>query len=84
MKISAEDSHKKNRFKYQANRAFILGRMKKRLPQILSGRVKISSELERILAESVKRRSQIQPDRKCKRPKMQLRYRHCKNRKTCM
>lgn len=83
-KISAEDSHKKNRYKYQANRAFILGRMKKRLPQILCGMVKVSSELERILTESVKRRSQIQPGRKCKRPKMQLRYRHCKNRKTCM
>ena len=84
IKISEEDSHKENRFKYQANRAFIIGRMKKRLPQILTGRVEVSSELDRILAESIKRRSQIQPGRKCKRPRIQLRYRHCKNRKTCM
>lgn len=73
-----------NRFQYQANRAFLLGKMKKRLVLMLCGSVGIPLELERMLQESVKRRSQIQPDRKCKRPRIQLRRRHCKNRKTCM
>lgn len=75
---------KKNKFQYQANRAFIIGRVKKYLVLILCGAKQIAGALNQILQEAIKRRSQIQPNRKCKRARMQLRYRHLNNRKTCV
>lgn len=75
---------KNNKFQYQANRAFIIGRLKKYLVLLLCGAKQIADALNQILQESVKRRSQIQPNRKCKRPRIQLRYRHLNNRKTCL
>ena len=74
----------KNKFQYQANRAFIIGRLKKYLVLMICGAKHILIGLSQILEEAKKRRSQIQPNRKCKRPRMQLRYRHLNNRKTCM
>lgn len=75
---------KNNKFQYQANGAFIIGRLKKYLVLLLCGVKQIADALNQILQESVKRRSQIQPKRKCKRPRIQLRYRHLNNRKTCL
>lgn len=75
---------KKNKFQYQANRAFIIGRVKKYLVLMLCGAKKIAAALNQILIEAIKRRSQIQPNRKCERPRIQLRYRHLNNRKTCV
>lgn len=75
---------KKNKYQYQANRAFIIGRLKKYLAIMVCGAKQISRVLNQILEEAIKRRSQIQPNRKCKRPRIQLRYRHLNNRKTCV
>lgn len=82
--ITKELKNKKNKFQYQANRSFIIGRLKKLLVLMLCGTREIASTINQLLQEAVKRRSQIQPNRKCKRPRMQLRYRHLNNRKTCV
>jgi hypothetical protein len=82
--IAEVTKNKNNKYKYQANRAFIIGRVKKYLILMLCGAKHIADALKQILQESIKRRSQIQPNRKCKRQRMQLRYRHLNNRKTCM
>lgn len=75
---------KKNKFQYQANRAFIIGRIKKYLVLMLCGAKQIADTLNQILKEAIKKRSQIQPNRKCERLRIQLRYRHLNNRKTCV
>lgn len=82
--IEKETACKKNKYKYQADRAFLIGRVKKWLVRLLFEEEDIAGKLEEIVKEASKRRSQIQPNRKCKRPKMQLRFRHLKNRKTCV
>jgi hypothetical protein len=82
--ITRELKNKKNKFQYQANRAYIIGRLKKYLVLMLCGTKQIVSALNQLLEEAIKRRSQIQPNRKCKRPRIQLRHRHLNNRKTCM
>lgn len=83
-RIAEETKNKNNKYQYQANRAFIIGRVKKYLVLMLCGTKQIAGALNQILLESIKKRSQIQPNRKCKRPRIQLRYRHLNNRKTCM
>lgn len=80
--ISRQQSGRENKFQYQSNRALIIGRMKKWLVHLLSGFADIGKKLEVLLQEAIRKRSQIQPDRKCKRPRIQLRRRHCNNRKT--
>ena len=82
--INEIQKEKKNKFQYQANRAFIIGRLKKFWVLMLCGVKPIVSMLKQILEESIKKRSQIQPNRKCERPRIQLRYRHLNNRKTCV
>lgn len=77
-----ESAGPKNRFQYQANRAFIIARLKKHLPRMLSGAEPAHGQLVLLVESAMKRRSQIQPGRKCKRPRIQLRRRHCNNRKT--
>lgn len=74
----------KSKFQYQANRSYIIGRLKKYVVLMICGAKQIAMSINQILAESIKRRSQIQPNRKCKRPRIQLRYRHLNNRKTCV
>lgn len=75
---------KKKNYEYQANRAYIIGRLKKHLARLLSGGETIPVILAQLVKEAVKKRSQIQPNRTSKRPRIQLRHRHCKNRKTAM
>jgi hypothetical protein len=82
--IARKLKNKKNKYQYQANRAFIIGRLKKYLVLMLCGAKPIDSALNQILEESIRRRSQIQPNRKCKRQRTQLRRRHLNNRKACM
>lgn len=81
-RIVLQQQRTDNKYQYQANRAYIIGRMKKYLVLLLSGSVDIGDTLKRLLNESIKKRSQIQKNRKCKRPRIQLRRRHCNNRKT--
>lgn len=80
--ISRQQGGAENKFQYQSNRALVIGRMKKWLVHLLSGSVDIGRKLEALFQEAIRKRSQIQPDRKCKRPRIQLRRRHCNNRKT--
>ncbi len=78
----SEVTNSSNKYHYQANRAFLIGRLQKHLARLLSGFKDIDQWINTLFEQAVKRRSQIQPNRKCKRPKIQLRRRHCKNRKT--
>lgn len=73
-----------NKYRYQANRAYLIGRLKKKLPRLLLKPKGIHRQLLELLDESVKKRSQIQPGRNYKRPRIQLRYRHLNNRKSCI
>ena len=57
-----------NKYRYQSNRAFIIGRIKWFLARYVSGDVDISI-LKDIYEGACANRSQIQPDRKCKRNK---------------
>lgn len=82
--ISKEQSKSSNQYRYQANRAFLHGRIKKKLVTMLTNVHGISEQLDSLVKEAAKKRSQIQPNRTCKRPRIQLRRRHCKNRKTAM
>lgn len=73
-----------NKYCYQANRAYLIGRLKKKLPGLLLKPKSIRRQLLALLDEAVKKRSQIQPGRNCKRPRIQLRHRHLNNRKSCI
>lgn len=81
-KISETQKNSTNKYKYQANRAFLFGRLKKHLVILLCDSKYINDKLGELLNEAIKKCSQIQPNRKCKCPRIQLRRRHCKNRKT--
>ena len=52
---------------YQANRAYLIGRLKKKLPGLLLKPGGIRRQLLGLLYEAVRKRSQIQPGRNCKR-----------------
>lgn len=73
-----------NSTRYQADRAYLIGRLKKKLPVLLLEPASIFDRLRELLEEASKKRSQVQPNRKCKRPRIQLRYRYLNNRKSCI
>jgi hypothetical protein len=77
------NSDPENKYEYQANRAFIIGRIKYLLPRlIINGHIR--KRLMDLLSEAIKRRSQIQPDRKYERHKSPPRRKHFTNRKTAL
>jgi uncharacterized protein YbcI len=82
--IQEEEPGKKNRYQYQANRSFIINRIKKHLVRMLCEMADIRYVLLRIVRRAKKIRSQIQPDRKYERKRKQLRRKHHNNRKTCL
>ena len=65
IEISAKSS---NKYRYQANRAFIIGFMKRLLPKILCT-ISTIDEINRLYSEAVRNRSQIMPGRTFKRKK---------------
>ena len=69
-----------NKYRYQANRTFIIGRIKKLFPKILAGIYDISA-IDLLFYDAVKCKSQLQPDRKCKRPRIERKRKHFNNRK---
>ncbi len=71
-----------NKYRYQSNRSFIIGRIKWFLPRFVSGDFDISI-LKDIFEGACANRSQIQPDRKCKRHKKSssTERKHFNNRK---
>lgn len=71
-----------NKYRYQSNRSFIIGRMKDLLPKIIFG-LKEISVIDDLLQQACRNKSQIQPGRKNKRPKKSNRRErsHFNNRK---
>ena len=69
-----------NKYRYQANRTFIIERIKKLFPKTILGTRDISV-IDQIVEESYKRRSQIQPNRKNKRPRIERKRKHYINNK---
>lgn len=65
IEISAKSS---NKYRYQANRAFIICFMKRLLPKILCT-ISTIDEINRLYSEAVRNRSQIMPGRTFKRKK---------------
>jgi len=70
-----------NKYRYQANRAFIIGRMKRILPRILCRILKLSS-IDQLFRDSLRCRSQILPGRSFRRKKNKAKGRtHFNNQK---
>ena len=83
-KAIQESRNLNNKYQYQANRSNIIGYIKDSFAIMLCGEKKIKNQLDWIYEESKKGRSQIQPNRKCKRPRVQLKRKHFNNRKRCI
>lgn len=78
IKISAKST---NKYRYQSNRSFIIGRMKFILPKILCYILDLSA-IDQLLQESIRCKSQIIPDRSFHRNCKKLRRRtHFNNQK---
>ena len=80
--ISTQNNASDNKYRYQANRSFILGRIKKTFVRIIIGELSIDS-IDEIYLAALKAKSQIQPGRSCKRSKnVRHRRTHFRNMKT--
>ena len=76
--ISADSS---NQHRYQANRAFVIGRMEKILPKVLCGIFQLSA-IDRLFEDAIRCRSQILPGQTCRRKKSHTKGRtHFNNQK---
>ena len=74
-------SRNSNKYRYQANRAFVIGRMKRILPKILCGILKLPS-VDQLFQDSLRCRSQIIPGRSFRRKKIKMKGRtHFNNQK---
>jgi len=82
--IAEQDKNTQNKYRYQANRSFLINRMNKYMIKILTGVVKAEEIIPQIIASAIKVRSQKQPDRKYSRKKKQTRRKHHNNRKPCL
>ena len=85
IKASADDKidespNPKNKYRYQANRAYIIGRMKKILVPILCRAVPFE-EFDKLFRRACKTLSQIQPGRKRSRKHIKHERVHFNNRK---
>lgn len=80
-----EKARSTNRFRYQANRAYIIGRLKWYLPRFLAKTFTLDA-LDDILEGACVNKSQIQPGRKCKRNirKSDRERKHFNNRKRAL
>ena len=65
-----------NKYRYQANRTSIIGRIKKILPKILAGASELSA-IDSIFSDALKKKSQLQPGRKVKRQRFERMRQHC-------
>ena len=74
-------SRSSNKYRYQANRAFVIGRIKRILPKILCGILKLPS-IDLLFQDSLRCRSQIVPGRSFHRKKNKTKGRtHFNNQK---
>ena len=70
-----------NKYRYQANRAFVIGRMKRILSKILCS-ILILSSVDQLFQDSLRCRSQIMPGRAFRRKKSKTKGRtHFNNQK---
>ena len=77
-------SKSSNKFRYQANRAFIIGRIKIIFPKILCDLSELSV-IEKLYKEAVRCRSQILPGRSFPRKKLKSKGRsHFRNKKSAL
>ena len=76
----AENSRSDNRFRYQANRAYIIGRLKDILTPILA-RERPDSDFDSLFRMAARNRSQVQPGRSSKRGRVKRDRVHFNNRK---
>ena len=70
-----------NKFRYQANRAYIIGRMKKILVPVLCGSMP-DTEFDSLFLTACRNHSQCQPGRKDERKRIKRERTHFNNRKT--
>lgn len=82
--IAEKEKDTPNKYRYQANRSFLINRMNKYMVKILTGAVKAEEIIQHIIASAIKIRSQKQPDRKYSRKKKQSSRKHHNNRKPCL
>ena len=78
-----EKSKSDNRFRYQANRAYIIGRLKDILTPVLVGG-KPYSEFDSLFRMAARNRSQIQPGRSSARGRIKTDRVHFNNRKSAV
>ena len=78
-----ENSRSDNRFRYQANRAYIIGRLKDIFTPVLVGG-KPYSEFDNLFRMAARNRSQIQPGRSSARGRIKTDRVHFNNRKTAV
>lgn len=78
-----ENSNPSNSYRYQANRSFIIGRMKKVIAKILAD-IKDISSIDIVFQDACRCRSQIQPNRKNIRKKKNVGRTHFNNKKTTL
>ena len=78
-----ENSRSDNRFRYQANRAYIIGRLKDIFTPVLVGG-KPYSEVDNLFRMAARNRSQIQPGRSSARGRIKTDRVHFNNRKSAV
>ena len=86
IKASADDEIEANRnpsckWRYQSNRSFIIGQMKKLLPLMILGSLTISA-IDDIFYAACREKSQIQPGRKRKPKRIEKKRTHFRNKKS--
>lgn len=82
--IAGKGESAQNKYRYQANRSFLINRMNKYMVKTLTGALKAEEALQRIISSAIKVRSQKQPGRKNSRKKKQSRRKRHNNRKPCL
>ena len=70
----------KNRFKYQARRTYIIGRVKEVVPEMLMKGVSLV-KINELIESASRKKSQIQPGRSFKRKRKTRARKHYDNRK---
>ena len=78
-----ETAKPENKYRYQANRAYIIGRMKNIFVPVLCN-AKPDSEFDTLLKRASRFRSQIQPGRSTERKRVKRDRAHFNNRKTAV
>ena len=74
------NANPRNKYRYQANRTFIIGRLKRIIPKCLARLCDIEI-IDQIYTEALSRKSQMQPGRRQKRARIERKRKHFRNNK---